>query len=137
MTKENMTNEGADILVAAIVNRAVEDYFNARFILDTQKLHKTEKYKLVRKHKLFFDAYEFFKSDWYHALVPQISSEVALDAINERYYDEYFFEQFDKYVKTLDISPARIERFKTGFRNHFYFDRVPVEKRIAYYHELI
>lgn len=137
MTKENLTNEGADILVAAIVNRAVEDYFSARFILDTQALHKTEKYKLARNHKLFFDAYKFFKSDWYHTLVPQISSKVVLDAINERYYNEYFFEQLDRYAKSLDISPAKIKRFRTGFRNHFYYYRTPVEERIAYYDELI
>lgn len=139
MKHDNISDQGFGYLVAGIVNRAVDDYFNYRFVLDIQELYPAKNNKVRFAYNQLDDVVHFFKSDWYRLICPLVKSKTVLNVLNTRYYEEYFFNQLNIFYKTREdkIPKRKFNAFKSRFIGKYYTDRVSLEERMPYYETLI
>ena len=85
----------------AVVTAAVEDWYNAKFILDTidERKYKPTKTMTAEEHKDYIrkrkegvikEVERFIRSDWFRTLSGGLDGEKALEAMQETYKNEIF-----------------------------------------------
>ena len=92
-------------LAAGIVEQAASDYHQARFFLETvderyysDESQKTSKINAAKK--TLIDVEQFFNSDWFKTIMPDLDGAKAFEALRNTYKTEIRPAKMKTFMKT-------------------------------------
>lgn len=98
------TRKNYEELGMAIVEQAAMDYHNARFFLETKDLRSyaddtNKRTRCAMAEKTIVEVENFFHSEWFRTVCPDLDGKKAFEALKETYDREVRDNKMEKFMR--------------------------------------